>query len=93
MIVHFGDRPFDADWIAFDKDGTLLAFEVMWGRLAQAWIKRLAGEAGQETDECLKNLREEIDDDDGLRLLQERLLSLPPNRASCCPSSLYELAL
>ena len=49
MIVHFGERRFDVDWIAFDKDGTLLAFEVMWGRLAQAWIKRLAGEAGQET--------------------------------------------
>jgi phosphoglycolate phosphatase-like HAD superfamily hydrolase len=49
MIVHFGDRPFDADWIAFDKDGTLLAFEVMWGRLAEAWVDRLTGEAGQET--------------------------------------------
>ena len=48
MIVHFGERPFDAGWIAFDKDGTLLAFEVMWGRLAQAWIERLAGESGQE---------------------------------------------
>ena len=49
MIVNFGDRSFDADWVAFDKDGTLLAFEVMWGRLAQAWVDRLAGKAGQET--------------------------------------------
>jgi len=49
MIVHFGDRPFDADWVAFDKDGTLLAFEVMWGRLAQVWVDLLAGEVGQET--------------------------------------------
>lgn len=49
MIVHFGDRSFDAGWVAFDKDGTLLEFEVMWGRLAEVWVDRLAGEAGQET--------------------------------------------
>jgi HAD superfamily hydrolase (TIGR01549 family) len=48
MLVHFGDRSFDAGWVAFDKDGTLLEFEVMWGRLAEAWVERLAGEAGQE---------------------------------------------
>jgi len=49
MIIRFGDRPFDADWVAFDKDGTLIAFEVMWARLAQAWVDRLAEGAGQET--------------------------------------------
>lgn len=49
MLLKFGDRPFDAGWIAFDKDGTLLDFEVMWGRLAEVWVERLAGEAGQET--------------------------------------------
>jgi phosphoglycolate phosphatase len=48
MIVHFGNRPFDAGWVAFDKDGTLLDFEWMWGRLAEAWVDRLAGQAGQE---------------------------------------------
>jgi phosphoglycolate phosphatase len=48
MLVHFGDRLFDVDWIAFDKDGTLLEFEVMWGRLAEAWVDRLAGKPGQE---------------------------------------------
>ena len=48
MFVHFGDRPFDAGWVAFDKDGTLLDFEWMWGRLAETWVDRLAGQAGQE---------------------------------------------
>ena len=48
MIVHFGDRQFDASWVAFDKDGTLLDFEWMWGRLAEAWVDRLAGQPGQE---------------------------------------------
>jgi phosphoglycolate phosphatase len=66
MIVQFGDRPFDVDWIAFDKDGTLLAFEVMWGRLAQAWVDRLAGEAGQET------LRQELHHSLGYDPVQRR---------------------
>lgn len=48
MLVHFGDRPFDAAWVAFDKDGTLVDFEIMWGRLAEAWVDRLAGEPGQD---------------------------------------------
>lgn len=49
MNMQFGDREFGADWVAFDKDGTLLDFEWMWGRLAEAWVERLAGAAGQET--------------------------------------------
>lgn len=31
----------DAELIAFDKDGTLIDFEFMWGRLAVAWVERL----------------------------------------------------
>jgi phosphoglycolate phosphatase-like HAD superfamily hydrolase len=49
MQVHFGDRQHDIAWIAFDKDGTLLEFEGMWGRLAEVWVERLAGQPGQET--------------------------------------------
>ncbi len=32
---------FDAELIAFDKDGTLIDVEFMWGRLAVAWVERL----------------------------------------------------
>jgi phosphoglycolate phosphatase len=44
--VHFGDVPFDADLVVFDKDGTLIDFEFIWGRLAVVWVERLA--AGKE---------------------------------------------
>jgi phosphoglycolate phosphatase len=42
MRVSFKDASFDADLVAFDKDGTLIDFEFMWGRLAVAWVKRLS---------------------------------------------------
>jgi phosphoglycolate phosphatase len=42
MHVWFKDASFDADMVAFDKDGTLIDFEFMWGRLAVTWVERLA---------------------------------------------------
>jgi phosphoglycolate phosphatase len=41
-LLHFGRVPFDADLVVFDKDGTLIDFDAMWGRLAVAWVERLA---------------------------------------------------
>jgi len=41
--IEIGGRAFDADLIAFDKDGTLIEFDGMWGRLAEAWVAKLAG--------------------------------------------------
>jgi len=46
MLIRFGSVPFDADLVAFDKDGTLIDFEFMWGRLATAWVECLV-EGGQ----------------------------------------------
>ncbi len=45
-MLHVGDRWFDADLVVFDKDGTLIDFEAMWGRLAVAWVEHLTGEGG-----------------------------------------------
>ena len=45
-LLKFGDLCFDADLVAFDKDGTLVDFEFMWGRLAVAWVERLVAETG-----------------------------------------------
>jgi phosphoglycolate phosphatase len=45
-LLQFGDQPFDAGLVAFDKDGTLIDFEFMWGRLTTAWVEHLAAEAG-----------------------------------------------
>lgn len=53
-LLQFGHLPFDADLIVLDKDGTLLDFESMWGRLATGWVDRLA--AGMEHDSLRQDL-------------------------------------
>jgi phosphoglycolate phosphatase len=47
-LLKFGDSAFEADLVAFDKDGTLVDFEFMWGRLAVAWVERLVAETGDQ---------------------------------------------
>jgi phosphoglycolate phosphatase-like HAD superfamily hydrolase len=47
-VLQFGDLRFDADLVAFDKDGTLVDFESMWGRLAVVWVERLVASTGNK---------------------------------------------
>jgi phosphoglycolate phosphatase len=47
-LLQLGALQFDADLVIFDKDGTLIDFELMWGRLAEAAVERLAAETGGE---------------------------------------------
>jgi HAD superfamily hydrolase (TIGR01549 family) len=55
--LQMGDLPFDADLVVFDKDGTLIEFEAMWGRLAMAWVERLtAGGEDESLERDLYNL-------------------------------------
>ncbi len=48
-LLNIGSLPFDADLVAFDKDGTLIDFEFMWGRLAVAWVELLVADTGHES--------------------------------------------
>jgi phosphoglycolate phosphatase len=49
--LRFGHMPFDADLVVLDKDGTLIDFDFIWGRLAVVWIERLAaGDAALAQD-------------------------------------------
>ena len=43
-LLKIASLPFDADLVAFDKDGTLIDFEFMWGRLTVAWVNRLTAD-------------------------------------------------
>jgi phosphoglycolate phosphatase len=45
-FLRLGEVLFDAGLVAFDKDGTLIEFDFMWGRLAVAWVERLTADAG-----------------------------------------------
>jgi phosphoglycolate phosphatase len=45
-LLRFEEILFDAGLVAFDKDGTLIDFDFMWGRLAVAWVERLMADAG-----------------------------------------------
>ena len=47
-VLQFGDLHLDADLVAFDKDGTLVDLELMWGRLAVAWVERLVAGTGNK---------------------------------------------
>ncbi len=45
-LLKIGRVSFAADLVAFDKDGTLIDFEFMWGRLAVTWVERLSSDEG-----------------------------------------------
>jgi phosphoglycolate phosphatase len=47
-FLRFGPIAFDADLVAFDKDGTLIDFDAMWGRLAEAWVENLTAGTGDQ---------------------------------------------
>jgi phosphoglycolate phosphatase len=64
--LRFGPVSFDGDLVVFDKDGTLIDFEAMWGRLAVAWVERLTADTGDEV------LRQELCDTLGYDPHEER---------------------
>jgi phosphoglycolate phosphatase len=74
--LQIGSVPFDAGLVAFDKDGTLIDFEFMWGRIAATWVEHLAaGEAGE-----------------GLRQELYRAMGYEPERQSTDPQSPLAIA-
>jgi len=51
--IEFGSKTFEAGLIAFDKDGTLIEVDAMWGRLAEAWMEKLATDRDQALERDL----------------------------------------
>jgi len=45
-IIAAGDGRFEADAVVFDKDGTLVDFNHMWGPRVVRWIEALAAQSG-----------------------------------------------
>jgi phosphoglycolate phosphatase len=58
-LVLFGDRPFDARLIIFDKDGTLIEFEALWAAKTIQGIERLVG-ALRDDPRATGSLRTEL---------------------------------
>ena len=53
-LVQFGSLQFRADLVILDKDGTLIDFESMWGRLVERAVHHLT--AGIPNDELEREL-------------------------------------
>jgi phosphoglycolate phosphatase-like HAD superfamily hydrolase len=51
--IEIGSKTFDADLVAFDKDGTLIEMDGMWGRLAEAWVAKLTDDEDQALERDL----------------------------------------
>lgn len=43
-LIHFGDRAFDAECVIFDKDGTLIDFDALWGPIYQKGMDALVAQ-------------------------------------------------
>lgn len=62
-IVHFGEVPFDASLVVFDKDGTLIDFVHAWGAKTVEWVEALVAavaEGGKIVPERIPALRSDL---------------------------------
>jgi phosphoglycolate phosphatase len=55
-VLAFGGVPFDADLVVFDKDGTLIDFDFIWGQLAVVWVDRLAAGDGALAQDLYRSI-------------------------------------
>lgn len=67
-----GALRFEADLVAFDKDGTLIDFDALWGRLDDTWVRRLTPGVDDEA------LRHELFRSLGYDVLSRRTLAESP---------------